>query len=189
MDAIALLTADHNRVRGLFTRFKEAEGDGRQDEVSALATKIVEELEVHSTIEEEIFYPAVRARSEEVAELVAEGIEEHNVVKRLISELGPSAGSEEWVAKLKVLIENVEHHAEEEEQEMFPKVRSAFDAATLTALAEEMTERKAALGAPTINDTIDLTAEELAELARAQQIPGRSSMNKEELAATVDPRG
>jgi hypothetical protein len=82
----------------------------------------------------------------------------------------------------------VEHHAEEEESEMFPAVRAALDKATLEALAERLEARTKQLGAPTVADAIDLTKEELAKKASEQEIPGRSSMSKEELAASVDPR-
>ena len=109
MDALELLTADHNRVRGLFSRFKDAEEADKTAEQAELAGKIVEELEIHTTIEEEIFYPTVHDLSSEIGDVVDEGIEEHRVAKTLIGEL-PSleAGSDQWVAKMKVLIEAVE---------------------------------------------------------------------------------
>jgi hemerythrin superfamily protein len=188
MDALELLTADHNRVRGLFSRFKEADEHDRDAEAAELAGKIVEELEVHTTIEEEIFYPAVHDESEELGDLVDEGLEEHHVAKTLIGELGSlDAGGDEWTAKMKVLIENVEHHAKEEEEEMFPKVRSASDADTRNALAERLEARKAELGAPTAADKERLSTDELREKASEQQIPGRSKMDRDELVATVAP--
>lgn len=188
MDALALLTGDHNRVRGLFTKFKDAKESENTEQMALAATKILTELDVHATIEEEIFYPSVKDASSEVAEVVDEGVEEHRVVKTLMGEIqGLEAGDDQWVAKMAVLIENVEHHAEEEEQELFPKVRKAFDAAGLEALAERLEARKAELGAPTMADKIDLTKEELTTLAQEQEIPGRSKMSHEELAAAVDP--
>ncbi len=124
MDAITLLTADHNRVRGLFTRFREAQESDDQAAMAELADKICTELQVHTTIEEDDFYPTVRDGSDELREAVDEGLQEHHVVDVLMNELGElEAGSNEWVAKVTVVIENVEHHAEEEEDEMFPKVR------------------------------------------------------------------
>jgi hypothetical protein len=96
------------------------------------------------------------------------------------------AGSEQWVAKMTVMIENVEHHAEEEEEEMFPKVRSNMS--DLETLAQRLDARKGELGAPTLADRIDLTKTELLELAKAQEIPGRSNMSQEELAAAVAPQ-
>jgi hypothetical protein len=88
---------------------------------------------------------------------------------------------------MKVLIESVEHHAEEEEQEMFPEVRKALDKASLEDMGVRLEARKAQLGAPTAADKEHLTTEQLKALATEQEIPGRSSMNREELVATVDP--
>ena len=189
MDALELLTADHNRVRGLFSRFQAAEGKD-DAEAARLAATIFEELKVHTEIEEQVFYPAVSDCNEELHDLVAEGIEEHHVVDSLMAEAkGLSSSDDAWAAKLKVLIENVEHHAEEEEQELFPLVRKALDAAARSDLAERLEALKSRLGAPTAADKAHLTTEELAELARKQEIPGRSSMRREELLATVAPPG
>ena len=189
MDALELLTADHNRVRGLFAQYREAEEAEQTEAMLAVAGKIVTELEVHTTIEEEIFYPAVHDLSEDLAEVVDEGVEEHHVAKVLIEELGSlETGSDKWKAKMMVLIENVEHHAEEEEEEMFPDIRAASDEAKRNELGERLEARKAELGAPTPADAEGLSAAELREKAKQQQIPGRSSMDVEELRATVDPR-
>lgn len=188
MDALMLLTADHNRVRGLFARFKEAHESNKTDQMVEVAEKIFGELAVHTEIEEQIFYPEVTDASEEVHELVVEGVEEHHVAKTLMEEAQAlSADDEHWEAKVTVLIESVEHHVEEEEQEMFPKIRSAMDNATLVEMAERMEALKAQLGAPTVADKEQLTTEELKELAKEQQVPGRSSMSREELLATVAP--
>jgi hemerythrin superfamily protein len=190
MDALELLTADHNRVRGLFARFKKAEESDDTATATEVAAKIVEELTVHTTIEEEIFYPAITGCSEEIKDVVEEGWQEHLVAKKIIDELGQcETASDSWMAKVKVLIESVEHHAEEEEKEMFPKVRSAVTDEVRTDLGMQLTERKKSLGAPTMEEAIDLTKEELLAKAREQEIPGRSKMAKDELAATVDPRG
>ena len=87
---------------------------------------------------------------------------------------------------MSVLIENVEHHAEEEEKEMFPPLRRPL-ADELEQMVPRLEARKAELGAPVLADKIDLTKEELLELAREQEIPGRSAMSQEQLAATVGP--
>src|SRR5215212_6588528 len=114
MDAITLLTEDHKKVK--------------------LAEEIRNELVVHTTIEEEIFYPGIQ---NEVEEMVAEAIEEHNIVDRLLLEIRDiSPENEQFDAKMTVLIENVEHHAEEEEKEMFPAVKKAMDMAILRTLGE-----------------------------------------------------
>ncbi|MDQ1437309.1 MAG: hypothetical protein QOK43_938 [Acidimicrobiaceae bacterium] len=189
MDALQLITADHNRVRGLFAQFKSAHEAENTGGMASVATRIIEELQVHATIEEQVFYPWIQSTSDEARELVAEGIEEHNVVKTLMAEitaLPPDA--EEWTAKMQVLIENVDHHAEEEEDELFTMVRKATDAAAREEIGLRLEAAKRDLGAPTLDDKINLTKEELIDLAREQEIPGRSSMSQEELAATVAPR-
>jgi hemerythrin superfamily protein len=189
MNAIDLLIADHNRVRGLFSRFRTAKDAEAHTGMAEIAAQIFQELEVHTTIEEDVFYPAVHDVTEETGELVDEGVQEHHVVDLLMAELGEtSVVDDEWTAKVIVLIENVEHHAEEEETELFPTLRSKMDAARLDELAEQLEARKAELGAPVLADKIDLTKDELVHLAQAQEIPGRSSMSQEELAATVAPR-
>ena len=189
MDALQLLIGDHNRVKGLFSRFNEAHEAEDLGTAQQLAVRIFTELQVHTDIEETIFYPAVQELSSEVHDLVVEGFEEHRVAKDLIAEakaLDPN--DEHWAAKVKVLTESVEHHIQEEESEMFPGVRSAMDAAGLEALGRRLDARKGQLGAPTLSATIDLTKTELESMAREQEIPGRSKMSKEELAASVSPR-
>ena len=154
-----------------------------------LADKIVEELEIHTTIEEEIFYPTVHDLSSEIGDSVDEGLEEHHVAKTLIGELKPlKAGSDQWVAKMKVLIESVEHHAEEEENEMFPKVRSATDAVEAGSARREARSTKGrARRVRRGRQRRHLPSAELRQKASEQEIPGRSKMDREELAATVDP--
>jgi hypothetical protein len=126
---------------------------------------------------EEIFYPWARDLSDEIAEVIEEGVQEHHVVKMLLDEVRQLLpGDDEWVAKLTVVVENVEHHEEEEESEMFPQIRSASDADALAALADRLEARKAELGAPVLADKQDMTTEQLRELAKEQEIPGRSSM-------------
>ncbi|MGQ0831393.1 MAG: hemerythrin domain-containing protein [Microthrixaceae bacterium] len=187
MNALDLLIADHNRIRGLFARFNAAKDADDTRTMVTLAGKIFDELAVHTTIEEEIFYPEVRDATEAVAETVDEGLQEHHVVEVLVHELGQIyGGSDEWVAKMAVLIENVEHHAEEEERELFPALRRRL-AVELDEMAAALDARKAELGAPILADKIDLSKDQLLDLARDQQIPGRSSMSHEELAATVAP--
>lgn len=188
MDALDLLIADHNRVRGLFTRFKEAE-ESDMAEAQRLASTIFEELIIHTTIEEEVFYPTISDCNEEIHDLVAEGLEEHHVVETLMEEAkGVEPFDDAWAAKVKVIIENVEHHAGEEEEELFPLVRKALDAAARSGLGDQLDALKSKLGAPTAADKEHLTTEQLNKLAQEQQIPGRSSMKREELLATVAPR-
>jgi hemerythrin superfamily protein len=188
MDGLKLLVADHNRVRGLFTRFQAAEEAGDAEAMASLAGNIERELTVHTDIEEVVFYPWARDLSGDIADTVDEGIEEHHVAKVLLGEIAElTAGDDAWVAKVKVLIENVEHHADEEEKELFPAVRGASSGDALSRLGDDLEARKSTLGAPVLADKQDLTVEQLRELASAQEIPGRSSMDHDELAATVSP--
>jgi hemerythrin superfamily protein len=188
MDALTLLTADHNRVRGLFARFQDAENSGEVTEMAELMHTIDEELTVHTDIEETVFYPWAHRLSDDIAEAVDEGMEEHHVVKALLDEIRViEPGDSQWVAKITVVIENVQHHAEEEETELFPQVRGATDANSRDQLGRDLEERKATLGAPVRADKQDLTTEQLHDMATEQKIPGRSTMDHDELAATVSP--
>lgn len=117
--ATALLREDHKVVKGLFSDYEKAEARAKKHE---LFLEIRKELTIHATIEEEIFYPAMlEVDDEECQELLKEAHEEHKIVKTLLEELSAmDAGDEQFDAKVKVLGENVEHHAGEEEKEMFP---------------------------------------------------------------------
>lgn len=189
MDATTLLTADHNRLRGLFARFEDAKEDDDLDEMTGLVATILAELEVHTTIEEEIFYPELQDVNDEIHESITEGFEEHHVAKQSMQEIAAMPpDTDEWAAKVTVLIEVVEHHKSEEESTLFPLVRSATSAEQREELGDRLEARKRDLGAPTLADKIDLSKDELMELAQQQEIPGRSTMSQEELAATVAPR-
>lgn len=143
MDAIKLLIADHNEVRGLFDQFRQAEDAEDMDRMKELQKKIFSELETHTRIEEDIFYPAVReADEEELGALVAEGLQEHHVVNVLMREIEDVSGEETFIAKMKVLMENVEHHAEEEETDMFPDVRERMGEPRLEELGAELEAAK-----------------------------------------------
>ena len=143
MDAIKLLTADHNEVRGLFEQFRQANEAEDMDRMKQLQKQIFSELETHTRIEEDIFYPAVRETDEEeLAETVDEGVQEHHVVKVLMREIEQVSGDDTFQAKMKVLMENVEHHADEEETEMFPDVREKMDQARLEELGAELEAAK-----------------------------------------------
>jgi len=189
VDGLDLLIADHNRVRGLFTRFRKAQENDDTPAMGELADQIFGELEVHTAIEEEIFYPAVHDLSEELAEVIDEGLQEHHVVDVLIKEARAlEPGDAEWMAKVAVLIENVEHHAEEEETELFSQVRSATNGTTREEWGQQFETMKTQRGAPTSSQAADLTIKELRQRASEQQIPGRSTMSRDELIATINPR-
>lgn len=140
MDALALLKEDHQKVKELF---EEAEGTEDQKEKMRIFAEIQAELETHARIEETVFYPAMEKR-EELKDLVLESIEEHKQIKTLLKEIdGLKADSEKFEPKLAVLMENVEHHAEEEEEgKMFPKVRQIFSKKELEELGQKLEAAK-----------------------------------------------
>lgn len=143
MDAIQLLTDDHNTVRKLFEQFRTASETDDEQRQKELQQQIFEELETHTRIEEDIFYPAVKALDDEdLTETVDEGIQEHHVVKVLMREIRDLKDHDVFVAKMTVLIENVEHHAEEEEQEIFPDLREQMGQERLEELGAEMAAAK-----------------------------------------------
>jgi hemerythrin-like domain-containing protein len=188
MHALDLLIADHNRCRGMFARFKAAQENDDVETMSSVALEVIRELEVHMALEEQIFYPAVRDANEEISDTVDEGEQEHHVAKLLMAELKELPdGDATWVAKMTVLRESVEHHIDEEEDDLFPPLRHRIPTEVWERVAEQFERLKEELGAPTLADKIDLTKDELLKLARAQEIPGRSNMSQEELAATVAP--
>ncbi len=137
-DAISMLEAEHDEVDELFTKY-EALGDRALEGRRKLVGRIIRELSVHTYIEEQVLYPRLRQAGKEIKDEVLEGLEEHHAIKELLSELdGMAPDDERYDAKVKVLKEQVEHHVEEEEGEMFPHARKALDAATLVELADEM---------------------------------------------------
>lgn len=138
MDAIELLKDDHDKVDRLFQKVKATD----EGEHLALFKKIKAELDAHTHIEEKIFYPKLK-EEEELKDIVLEGIEEHRQAKMFLRELANlTEDSEKFEPKLKVLMEDIEHHVMEEEGEMFPKVKKVFDAATLQELGKQMAEEK-----------------------------------------------
>lgn len=146
MDAVALLTQDHENVKALFEQY-EASGDTAYASKKKLATKICLELTKHATAEEEIFYPAVRALGGDTEDLVDEAQVEHTAAKELIAQiLSMDPHDELYDAKVKVLSEQIEHHVQEEEGDMFPKARDA--GLDLMALGEAIEARKAEVTLP-----------------------------------------
>jgi hypothetical protein len=133
MSAIEMLESQHREVEDLFEQFEEAKGTKKGDIFLQLADK----LAVHAAIEEKHFYPA--AKADQTEDLLLEAAEEHLAVKRLIADLlKMDAKDETFEAKVAVLKEQVEHHVEEEEEELFPAVEDLLDATTLEALEQEM---------------------------------------------------
>ena len=139
MDALELLKNDHDKVSELFKKVKATESEAAHHQIFE---KIKEELETHTHIEETIFYPTIMV-NEEIKDIVLEGIQEHKQAKTLLREIPNLAdGSEVFEAKFKVLMEDIEHHVEEEEDDMFKKVRKAFDSKQLEELGAQMEAEK-----------------------------------------------
>jgi hypothetical protein len=151
MDAITMLKTDHDKVKRLLNELETTTERGVKTREELFAT-IKGELSVHETIEEEIFYPALKSHPK-AKDIVLEGYEEHHVVDMVMAELeGLDVSDETWGAKATVMKENVEHHIEEEEGEMFRQARQVFDRRELDELGARMAERKrsaqAELGVP-----------------------------------------
>lgn len=143
MNALTLLKQDHGNVEELFRRFETA-GPEDVEELARVRDLVIEHLSRHAVVEEQVFYPAIRAKlGDENAFTVLEGLEEHHVVKATLSELEKLAPTHErFRAKFTVLIESVRHHVEEEENDMFPQVRDAFTVEELNTMGEQMEAAK-----------------------------------------------
>ncbi len=154
MKATSLLEKQHQEVKGLFRKIDKSEDASTRQE---LMSQIIQKLTVHSTIEEEIFYPAVRGLGSQKAEdIILEAVEEHHVVKLVLEELPTMDPEDEhFFAKMTVLSELVEHHADEEEDEMFALATKLGDAeleslgAQLVARTEELSRALEASGSKT----------------------------------------
>jgi hemerythrin superfamily protein len=159
-DAIAMLTADHKKVKQLFANFDKLKEEGSDADKAALVEQICNELKVHTALEEEIFYPAVRKAIKD-ADLMDEALVEHAGAKELIAQLeGASADDELYDAKVTVLGEQIKHHVREEEGEMFPKAKKAK--VDTESLGATMLERKQAL-----RQEMGMTEDEALEQPRA----------------------
>ena len=138
MDAFNLLKADHRKVEELFSQLESASGQAKM----RVFEQIKMELDLHTHIEEKIFYPALE-KPKQTHDLTLEAYEEHDVVKKLLQELSRAkTPNEEWEAKAKVLQENVEHHVEEEENELFEKAEAALSEEQIETLGEQMEAEK-----------------------------------------------
>jgi hemerythrin superfamily protein len=142
MDAISLLKADHKAVAKLFREYKSAKRAGRADR-TRIIDRVIKELSIHAAIEEQVFYPAVRAEVPKLEDDILESLEEHHVLKWTLEELsaiGPD--DERYDAKVTVMMEQVRHHVEEEETDWFPKVRATLDRSRLQQLGVELAKAK-----------------------------------------------
>jgi hemerythrin superfamily protein len=144
MNAVELLKEDHKKVDKLFQSVKATPDGDHKD----LFEQIKAELDVHTHIEETIFYPKlIKDGNDELKDIVLEGIEEHRQAKMFLKELAALADeSEKFDPKMKVLMEDIGHHVQEEEGQMFPMVQEQFDEFTLQQLGKEMEKEKASFG-------------------------------------------
>lgn len=170
LDAISILEDDHDRVRSLFSKMQKAADGGapRED----LVVQVLDELDVHTKLEEEIFYPAFRdaAASSEDAHLYYEAVEEHHIVHLISPEIEQeSSGTMTYAAKVKVLRDVIEHHLEEEEGDLFPSARELLRQDELEELGERMLSRKQELLEEAAR-RIDLNAASADELTRIEGI-------------------
>jgi len=142
MDTIVLLKEDHKAVNGLFKEFEKA-ADATPAARKKIVDKIITELTVHAYMEEKYFYPEARKAVPETEDHILESVEEHHVVVWMLSELSAlSPEDEHYGPKVRVLIENVRHHVEEEEKDWFPKVRAGMGRKALTDLGEVLAAAK-----------------------------------------------
>ena len=157
-DAIALLKADHKKVKALLSSLEKTT-ERSADRRTKLLAQIESEVKVHATVEEELFYPAFRdaVKKKDDREMYQEALEEHHVVDLVMPEVKEcDPASEVFAAKAKVLKEIIEHHADEEEKEMFKTARKVMSAAELRELGARIAQRKKQLksmGSPRLGQT------------------------------------
>jgi len=141
MNAIEMLKKEHRAVEALFEEFEAAKSAGPRRKIFE---QIADALAVHATIEEKHFYPAVKAKQTD--DMLHEAVEEHLEIKRIIADLlALDASDETFEAKVTVLQEDVQHHVEEEEGELFPKVQKIFDEEELETIAAAMEQTEGEL--------------------------------------------
>jgi len=141
MDALTLLKDDHDKVKGMLDKLDKTTERAEVSRTEGLQA-LKQELTIHETIEEEILYPALKefAKTRDIA---LEAYEEHHVVDTVLAELEQTPVDDEtWAAKLTVMKENLEHHIEEEEEEMFKQARQVMDEGELSELGDRMVARK-----------------------------------------------
>jgi hemerythrin superfamily protein len=145
LNALDLIKSDHDRIKKMFAQALNTDDPAARSE---LLQRIRAELIAHERMEEDIFYPALRSASDKAKDIVLEGYEEHHVIDLILDEMFEvPEDTEQWHAKLKVLHENLEHHIEEEEEEMFARAKKSMSAATLDELGQKMAQSKQAASA------------------------------------------
>ena len=148
-DAVALLKADHKKVKGLFAEVEDT-SERAKAQLQRLGDEICAELTVHTQVEEQLFYPAVQERTKrghkEEKDMVLEAYEEHAAAKTVIADIqATDPGDESYKPKIKTLSEMIDHHVKEEETELFPAVKELFPEDELVELGARMAELKARL--------------------------------------------
>jgi hemerythrin superfamily protein len=138
VNAIDMLKEQHREVEELFEEFESA-GEGAKKTKERVCKQIADALALHAEIEEKIFYPEAKQAAEDAEDLLREAVEEHLAVKKLIADIMESSLDDpQYEAKLTVLKEQVEHHVEEEEQDLFPKVKKACSKEQLEDMGDRM---------------------------------------------------
>jgi len=171
-NAITMLKEDHQKVKDLFDKFEETNGSAMK---AKLVSEALTELKVHATVEEELFYPAVRQQMEDEEGLMEEADEEHHVAKVLIAELEQMTGDEEhWEAKFKVLAESVRHHIKEEEGKMFKEAKKTeIDFDVLGSQMAQLKEKLMQQGVPA-----DAEAKMIAKCGLRGDSPAKNAQTK-----------
>jgi iron-sulfur cluster repair protein YtfE (RIC family) len=179
MDPFKTLKSDHRTVEELFKKIDDAKGDARLPLIEELTTA----LQAHMQLEEKLVYPLVAKHLE--TEMAEEGNTEHQLAREGIDKmlsLAPDAPG--FGAALEMVKSGIEHHVEEEESEMFPKLTKALGAGTL-AVAQQIVDMRAQLGMPDADLASTATKDELLEAAKQAGIEARADMTKDELAAAL----
>lgn len=177
-NATQILRQDHNKVEGLFKKFEEAKGSQSKRKI---AEQAMAELEIHAKVEEEIFYPAVKSEVDDQG-MVEEAQQEHQTVKDLIRELKTmDAEDEEFASKFSELIDNVKHHVEEEQGEMFPKVEESH--MDLAEVGEQIAERKQELMAETNGSGAKAKAKSKSKAKRKTKAKSKSKSSRKSKSA------
>lgn len=180
MDAVELLTTQHKEAE---TLFKQIEASTDPTEKETLLAEVMAALRMHTKIEEEVLYPVLRGEMKEGTKLFEEAMQEHQEAKKAMQELESlSPGESDWQDHFEILMHGVLHHAKEEEAEMFPKMQEQLTPERLQELGEQMDANQRG------EVVIDLSKEELLEQAKASDIEGRSSMDKQELEEALGHR-
>ncbi|MDQ2649838.1 MAG: hemerythrin domain-containing protein [Actinomycetota bacterium] len=185
MDVTRMLEADHRMVEGLFSKIEEAEGEER----TALVSELAEALQSHMELEEQVVYPAMAPVTGE--EKVEEGVTEHQLAKKGLADLvaqtpdGPGFG-----AAMEAVKAGIEHHVEEEEQDVFPELRRE-GMAVIEDMAGSFMAKRQSLGMKVNTEALQAgaTKDQLVEEAQGLDIDGAASMNKDELAEALAAAG